>query len=82
MESMNIKISRALMVLAPNAQWILSGDDYANLEWLDDKQTAPTWDQVQVEINNPTLTPEPTIEDKLGFVGLTLPDLKSALGLL
>ena len=31
--------------------------------------------------NGTTVAPEPTIEDKLASVGLTLPDLKTALGL-
>ena len=31
--------------------------------------------------NGTTIAPEPTIEDKLSSVGLSLPDLKSALGL-
>lgn len=31
--------------------------------------------------NGTTIAPEPTIEDKLASVGLSLPDLKSALGL-
>jgi hypothetical protein len=31
--------------------------------------------------NGTTVAPEPTIEDKLASVGLSLPDLKSALGL-
>jgi hypothetical protein len=31
--------------------------------------------------NGTTVAPEPTIEEKLAIVGLTLPDLKTALGL-
>jgi hypothetical protein len=31
--------------------------------------------------NGTTIPPEPTIEDKLSSVGLSLPDLKAALGL-
>lgn len=31
--------------------------------------------------NGATVAPEPTIEDKLASVGLSLPDLKAALGL-
>jgi hypothetical protein len=79
-KSLNGKISFALLTLRPGAQWTLKGDDYANLEWLDNEQTAPNWSEVEVEINNPTPQPEPTIEDKLASVGLTLPDLKAALG--
>jgi hypothetical protein len=77
----NAKITRALLILRPNAEWSLSGDDFANLEWLDDEQTKPTWEEVKAEIDNPTPIPEPTVEQKLASVGLNLDDLKTALGL-
>ena len=78
---LNSKIARALSILKPNAEWSLSGDDFANLEWLDNQQSAPTWEEVKAEINNPTPIPEPTVEQKLASVGLNLTDLKTALGL-
>lgn len=77
----NKEISRALAFLRPNAEWVLRGDDYDNLEWLDSEQSAPAWSEVQNEISNPTPKPEPTIEEKLSSVGLSVQDLKSALGL-
>jgi len=77
---LNTKIAKALSILKPNAQWSLSGDDYDDLVWLSEGNK-PTWVQVEAEINDPTPQPEPTIEDKLASVGLTLPDLKAALGL-
>jgi hypothetical protein len=80
-KSLNDKITFALLTLRPGAQWVLKGNDYANLDWLDENQTAPSWAEVEAEINNPTPIPEPTIEDKLASVGLSLPDLKAALGL-
>ena len=80
-KSLNGKISFALLTLRPEAEWILNCDDYAGLQWLDTKQTAPTWAEVESEINNPTPQPEPTVEQKLASVGLSLPDLKTALGL-
>lgn len=80
-ETLNTKIARALIMLRPNAEWSLSGDDFANLQWLDDKQTAPSWEEVKAEIDNPTPIPEPTVEQKLASVGLNLNDLKTALGL-
>jgi len=79
-KTMNQKISDALSILRPNAEWILRGDSYDGLEWLDEKQEAPTWTQVQSELNNSTKI-EPTIDEKLASVGLSLDDLKSALGL-
>lgn len=75
------KIVEALFVLRPNAEWVLRGDDYAKIEWLDKVQTAPTWEEIEAEMKNPTPKPQLTIEDKLSIVGLNLTDLKSALGL-
>ena len=77
----NIDIGRALATLRPNAEFVLAGNDYSNLEWLDNEQTAPTWAEVEAEINNPTPKAEPSIEDKLARVGLNLDDLKTALGI-
>ena len=49
--------------------------------WLniDTKDTQKAQDVLNAHIPQPK--PEPTIEDKLASVGLTLPDLKAALGL-
>lgn len=80
-KSQNLKISEALATLRPQAQWVLRGDDYSGLEWLDENQMRPDWEEVLAEINNPTPKPQPSIEEKLQFVGLNLEDLKSALGL-
>jgi hypothetical protein len=44
----------------------------------DDEATAA---EVVAAHNGTTIPPEPTIEDKLASVGLSLPDLKAALGL-
>ena len=77
---LNTKIAKALLILKPNAEWYLSGDDYSDLVWLSEGNK-PTWAQVEAEINNATPTPEPTVEEKLALVGLSLDDLKSALGL-
>jgi hypothetical protein len=35
-------IPEALQSLTPGAQWVLSGDDYTGLEWLDTEQIQPT----------------------------------------
>jgi hypothetical protein len=81
MKKTHKEITKALVILRPNSEWALRGDDYSNLEWLDDKSLPPTWAEVEAEINNPTPTPEPTIEQKLASVGLSVDDLKTALGL-
>lgn len=46
---------------------------------IDEKDTVKATEIVAKHIGEPD--PEPTIEDKLASVGLTLTDLKSALGL-
>jgi hypothetical protein len=77
-DSLNVKITRALLVIAPNAEWSLSGDDYNDLVWLNGGDK-PTWARIEAEINNPTPKPEPTISEKLASVGLSLDELKTAL---
>jgi hypothetical protein len=77
----NLKISKAILVLRPQAQFVLRGDDFADIEWLDKEQTKPTLAEVEAEIANPTPTPEPTVAQKLESVGLSVDDLKAALGL-
>lgn len=42
-----INISDALQVLRPGAEWVLRGDEYTGLEWLDKVQTKPTENEVQ-----------------------------------
>jgi hypothetical protein len=77
----NQKITNALLVLRPNAEWSLLGDNYADIQWLDKNQTKPTLAEVEAEIANPTPQPELTLDDKLSSVGLSIADLKVALGL-
>ena len=45
---MKYTISDALIELKPGADYILRGEDYSGLEWLDTSQTKPT----ETEINN------------------------------
>lgn len=50
--------------------------------WLDIKPEDEVKARAVVAAHNgTTVSPEPTIEDKLSSVGLSLPDLKAALGL-
>lgn len=56
--------------------------DGNNDMWLDIKPEDEAKVTVVVATHNGTIiAPEPTIEDKLAFVGLNLSDLRSALGL-
>jgi hypothetical protein len=34
-------IADALQVISPGAQWMLTGDEYSGLEWLDEEQLQP-----------------------------------------
>ena len=43
-------IPAALQSLKPGAQWVLRGDDYSGLEWLDSGQTKPTETEVTNKI--------------------------------
>ena len=46
---MKYNIPTALQVLKPGAQWVLRGDDYTGLEWLDSEQK-PTKTEVADKI--------------------------------
>ena len=43
---MTYNITDALLSLTPGAQWVLRGDEYSGLEWLDETQTKPTEEEV------------------------------------
>ena len=47
---MKITIVEALIALKPKAQFILRGDTYTGLEWLDETQTMPTEDEINAKI--------------------------------
>ena len=48
---MKYDITSALIALKPGAQWVLRGDDYTGLEWLDSKQTQPTETEINSKIS-------------------------------
>ena len=45
-----ITIPDALQSLCPGAEWVLRGNEYDGLEWLDTKQTKPTEEEINAEI--------------------------------
>ena len=47
---MKITIAEALLTLKPKAKFILRGDTYAGLEWLDKSQTKPTEGEINAKI--------------------------------
>ena len=48
---MKYDIPAALQELKPGAEWVLRGDDYSGLEWLDSKQTKPTETEINSKIS-------------------------------
>ena len=48
---MKYDITHALQSLKPGARWVLRGEDYTGLEWLDSKQTQPTETEVNSKIS-------------------------------
>ena len=48
---MKYDITHALQSLKPEAEWVLRGNDYSGLEWLDSSQTKPTETEVNSKIS-------------------------------
>ena len=48
---MKYTIADALLLLKPGSEWVLRGEDYSGLEWLDSKQTQPTETEVNSKIS-------------------------------
>jgi wyosine [tRNA(Phe)-imidazoG37] synthetase (radical SAM superfamily) len=46
-----IRISDALQILRPGAEWSISGNLYSNLEWLDKSQTKPTEEEINKKVS-------------------------------
>jgi hypothetical protein len=74
------ELKKALKDLVPNAEYVLVGVDYENIEWLD-ARPKPSLAEIKAAIANPLPEPEPTVADKLAAAGLSVADLKEALGL-
>ena len=49
---MKYDIPAALQVLKPGAEWVLRGEDYTGLEWLDSSQTKPTETEINSKISS------------------------------
>ena len=75
-----LEIGKALQQIAPNAEYTLAGENLDDLVWLD-KSPKPSKEAIMAAIANPLPEPEPTIDEKLSSVGLSVADLKTALGL-
>ena len=49
---MKYDIPAALQSLKPGAQWVLRGDVYSGIEWMDSSQTKPTETEVNSKISS------------------------------
>ena len=49
---MKYDIGLALLSLRPGAEWVLDGEDYSGLEWLDSSQTKPTETEINSKISS------------------------------
>lgn len=47
---MSSYFTRALEILKPNSEWVVTGDQYSRLTWLDTEQTKPTEEEVVQKI--------------------------------
>lgn len=72
------EIKKALADLLPNAIYVLVGEDYENIQWLDTRPK-PTAAEISAAIANPLPEPEPTLSDKLAGLGVSIEELKAAL---
>ena len=48
---MKYDIASVLQSLKPGAEWVLTGEDYSGLNWLDSSQTKPTETEVNSKIS-------------------------------
>ena len=78
METTHLQIVKALQDLGAK-EWTLTGDDIADIVWLTDEKKTKA--QIEKAIANPLPDKELTIEEKLASVGLSIGDLKTALGI-
>lgn len=76
----NVKLTKAILQLVPDAEFVLSGTDIDSITWLDSR-TKPSKSAIEETANNLLPDPEPTVADKLASVGLSVADLKTALGI-
>ena len=47
---MKYTITEALISLKPEAEWVVRGGNYSDIEWLDKTETKPTVDEVNAKI--------------------------------
>ena len=73
----NKEITEGLLVLGFNSGWVVNGEEIVLWE---NAQPQPTIEEI-LEAAKDYIEPVPTVEQKLASVGLSVDDLKFALGL-
>lgn len=75
-------ITQAIFNLAPNAEFVFNDADLSTLEWHNAEITQPTNAAILAEAQRVSELPpvQPTVAEKLASVGLSIEELKAALG--
>jgi hypothetical protein len=73
----NKEITNGLLQLGFNSGWVISGEEI--ILW-ENPEPQPTLEAI-LEAAKDYVEPEPTVAQKLASVGLSVDDLKAALGL-
>jgi MOSC domain-containing protein YiiM len=73
----NKEITNGLLQLGFNSGWVISGEEITLWE---NPEPQPTLEAI-LEAAKDYVEPEPTVAQKLASVGLSVDDLKAALGL-
>ena len=73
----NKTITNGLLALGFNSGWVVNGEEITLWE---NPESQPTLEAI-LEAAKDYVEPEPTVAEKLASVGLSVDDLKSALGI-
>jgi hypothetical protein len=85
-----MKIPEILSIKYPGTQWVLTGDEYEGLEWLDDSpkpteaELESQWGEVQAKLaadEQARVDAKASTIAKLQALGLTLEEVQVAFGL-
>jgi hypothetical protein len=62
-----MRIEEALQALRPAAEWVLRGDTYDDIEWLDNVQTKPSQEDVTAKMAEELLDTKAALLARLGI---------------
>lgn len=78
----NEEITKALLQIAPDAQWRLQGDDYSDIEWYSETKK-PTLTQIKnaiTDLSNAEQQKQILKQAVLDKLGITEAELRAVLG--